>query len=440
MRPPAYSTGPGAGPRTRSTPAAAKGLGLRPHILLLSGFAVGAGGGTLVEFLVPNHPWTSAFLNWFVRPIEQIFLSALFLLIVPLLFSAIVSGVSRMRNEGAMQGLLAITLAYMVAVSASAALIGLAMANLFRPGDGIPPEIGQQLLASHSHVLPESLMSLAPSLRSLNGWILLMVIVSFAIAASAPLMRRQSWRWLTTTCDRLFEMGMRAVMLVTRFAPLAVACFMFDLTVMFGWHLLLYLSAYIAVVVAALLLQIVITFFAVVWMRGDQAPAAFLHSVQEAALIAFCTSSSNATLPAALKVADSELKLPGRIARPVLGLGAVANQSGTTIYIAVTVLFVGQFFGMDLSLDRQALVFAIAILAGMGTIGVPAGALPAVATVLTLTGLPPEGIGLVIGVDRLLDMLRTVVNVVGDLAISAAIAREPIVAPVGHVLTTTDAG
>jgi DAACS family dicarboxylate/amino acid:cation (Na+ or H+) symporter len=203
---------------------------------------------------------------------------------------------------------------------------------------------------------------------------------------------------------------------------------MFDLMVMFGWHLLFYLSAYIVVVIAALVFQVFVTFFALVWMRGDMSPGVFLHGVQEAAVIAFCTSSSNVTLPTALKVAETDLGLPARVVRPVLGIGTVANQSGTTIYIAVTVLFIGQFFGMDLSLDRQALVFAIAMLAGMGTVGVPAGALPAVATVLALTGLPPEGIGLVIGVDRLLDMFRTLVNVVGDLAIAVAIEKEPVVA------------
>ncbi|MEJ2459020.1 MAG: cation:dicarboxylase symporter family transporter, partial [Novosphingobium sp.] len=360
---------------------------MRPHILLFIGFGVGTGAGTLVEFASPTHPLTAQILTWFVRPVEQIFLSVLFLLIAPLLFSAIVTGLSRIRGNAGMHGLITTTLVYMIAVSASAALIGLAMTNLFRPGDGIPPEIGQQLVATHLPAIPRGLIDLAPGFQSVNGWILIMVVLSFAIAA-LPLLRKQSGRWLVSACERLFDIGMRAVSLVTLFAPLAVACFMFDMTVMFGWHLLVYLSAYVAVVIAALALQIGITFFIVVWMRGELAPATFLRSVHEAAVIAFCTSSSNATLPTALKVAETDLGLPGPVVRPVLGLGTVANQSGTTIYIAVTVLFVGQFFGMDLHLDQQALVFAVAVLAGMGTLGVPAGGLPAVATVLALTGLP----------------------------------------------------
>ncbi|VWX54593.1 dicarboxylate/amino acid:cation symporter [Novosphingobium sp. 9U] len=393
-------------------------------MVLLAGFVLGAGTGTLVKVFTPNHELVLRVLTWIVRPVEQLFLGTLFVLIIPLLFSAIIGGVSRMRGEAGMPGLLMTTLAYMLAVSASAALIGLAMANLFRPGDGIPPEIGHGLLSMHVPHFPHTLRNLAPDLHSANGALTLMVIASCAVAAALPLLRKRNRQWLHTQCEKLFVLGMETLALVTRFAPLAVTCFVFDMTVMLGWHLLVYLSAYIIVVITALALQIGITFFVVVWMRGDLAPGVFLRSVQEAALIAFSTSSSNATLPTALKVAENDLQLPARIARLVLGIGAVSNQSGTTIYIAVTVLFVGQFFGTDLTLGGQGMVFMIATLAGMGTIGVPAGALPVVATVLALTGLPPEGIGLVIGVDRLLDMFRTLVNVVGDLAIAVAISRE----------------
>jgi DAACS family dicarboxylate/amino acid:cation (Na+ or H+) symporter len=400
-------------------------------MLLLGGFVFGVGTGTCVKLFTPTHATVPHILTWFVRPVEQVFLGTLFVLIGPLLFSAIVSGISRMRGNAGMPGLLMTTLGYMLAVSASAAMIGLAMANLFRPGDGIPPEIGHGLLSMHVPHFPHSLRNLAPDLHSANGMVMAMVIVSCTIGAVLPLLRKRNRQRLLTTCERLFAVGMRTLALVTRFAPVAVACFMFDMTVMLGWHLLVYLSAYIIVVIAALALQVGITFFVVVWMRGDLAPNVFLRSVHEAALIAFSTSSSNATLPTSLKVAEADLHLPGRIVRPVLGIGAVSNQSGTTIYIAVTVLFVGQFFGMDLSLGGQALVFAIATLAGMGTVGVPAGALPVVATVLALAGLPPEGIGLVIGVDRLLDMFRTLVNVVGDLAIAVAVSRE---------LSTDDSG
>ncbi len=394
------------------------------QVRLLIGFAIGMGGGTLAGLFARDLPATDLLMRWVVRPVEQGFLLVLFVLIVPLLVSAIVSALARIRDTAGMRRVLLSTLAYMVAVSTSAAVIGLAMANLFRPGDVVPAEIGQQLLSAHGPLPPRGWLATALSYSAIERPIVAVILASFLVGIALTLLRTRRAGWVLATSERVYDAGMHVLALVTRFAPVAVACFMFDMTLVFGWHLLVYLSAYVGVVIAALLLQVVLTFFAVVWMRGGLSPLAFLRGVQEPALIAFCTSSSNATLPSALKAAETDLHLPPRAARLVLGIGTVANQGGTAIYTAVTVLFIAQFFGMDLSLDRQGIVLGVAALAGMGTIGVPAGSLPTVAAVLALNGLPAEGIGLVVGVDRLLDMFRTMVNVVGDLAIAVAVSRD----------------
>jgi Na+/H+-dicarboxylate symporter len=139
--------------------------------------------------------------------------------------------------------------------------------------------------------------------------------------------------------------------------------------------------------------------------------------------MAFSTASSNATLPTALRVAETRLRLPPRIARFVLTIGATANQNGTAMFEGVTVLFLAQFFGVELSLTQQLFVMAVCILAGIGTAGVPAGSLPVIALILGAVGIPPEGIGLILGVDRFLDMCRTVLNVVGDLVAATVISR-----------------
>lgn len=400
------------------------------QVRLLVGFAVGMAGGTLAGLFAHDLEVTGLLMRWVIRPIEQAFLCVLFMLIVPMLVSAMVSGLARIRSTSGMGRLLLSSLAYMLGVSISAALIGLAMANLFRPGDVVPAEIGQQLLGARGPDAPAGWLGTALSFPGVERRLVL-VALAFSLIAGVvlALLRPPRAGWLLGASERVFDGGMRVLVLVTRFAPFAIACFMFDMTLVFGWHLLVYLSAYVGVVVAALLLQVVLTFFAVVWMRGGLSPLAFLRGVQEAALIAFCTSSSNATLPTALKAAEIDLGLQPRAARLVLGVGTVANQSGTAIYTAVTVLFIAQFFGMDLSLGQQGLLLAVAALAGMGTIGVPAGSLPTVAAVLALNGLPAEGIGLVIGVDRLLDMFRTMVNVVGDLAIAVAVSRDQQVRP-----------
>lgn len=409
---------------TRPRACPSRPLRNMPHIQLLAGFGFGMVAGSLTGLFAPASHLTIALLRFVVRPIEQLFLSSLFLLIVPLLCSAIISGVARLRNETTVRRLLLTTLAYMAVLSALGAIIGMAMANLFRPGDAVPPDIGQHLLNTHLPSATTGVVGMVLSGHILEGPIWLLVILSLLLGTILTLFRSRHSRRLLDGAEGLYGLGMQMVGIVTRFAPIAVGCFIFELTVVFGWHLLLYLGAYVVVVVAALLLQMGLTFSGVVWMRGDMSPPQFFRRTQEAALIAFTTTSSNATLPAALQVAENDLGLPARIARLVLGVGTISNQSGTAIYTAVTVLFVGQFFGMDLTLSNQAIVFLVSALAGMGTIGVPAGSLPTVATVLALTGLPPEGIGLVVGVDRLVDMFRTVVNVVGDLAIAVALSHD----------------
>ncbi len=138
--------------------------------------------------------------------------------------------------------------------------------------------------------------------------------------------------------------------------------------------------------------------------------------------MACATASRNATLPTALRVADTELKLPSKIARFVLTIGATANQNGTAMFEGVTVIFLAQFFGVDLDLQQQVFVMLICILGGIGTAGEPAGSLPVVALILAGIGVPPEGIGLILGVDRLLDMCRTTLNVVGDLVAAQVIS------------------
>jgi DAACS family dicarboxylate/amino acid:cation (Na+ or H+) symporter len=140
-------------------------------------------------------------------------------------------------------------------------------------------------------------------------------------------------------------------------------------------------------------------------------------------VVAFSTASSNASLPVSLKAAEEELKLPRKIARFVLTVGATANQNGTALFEGVTVLFLAQFFNIELSLTQQVIVMLVCILGGIGTAGVPAGSLPVVAMILVMVKVPPEGIGLILGVDRFLDMCRTTLNVTGDLVLATVVSR-----------------
>jgi len=197
---------------------------------------------------------------------------------------------------------------------------------------------------------------------------------------------------------------------------------MFNLAAQFGWELIGRLSAYVFVVLLALGLQMFGVFPMILALIARKNPVAFFRETQEAMVMAFATASSNATLPTSLRVAEENLKLPRPIARFVLTIGATANQNGTAMFEGVTVLFLAQFFGIDLTLGQQLIVMLICILGGIGTAGVPAGSLPVIALILGTVGVPPQGIGLVLGVDRFLDMCRTALNVIGDLVAAQVIS------------------
>jgi DAACS family dicarboxylate/amino acid:cation (Na+ or H+) symporter len=152
-------------------------------------------------------------------------------------------------------------------------------------------------------------------------------------------------------------------------------------------------------------------------------PLFFFRGIEAAMITAFSTASSNATLPTALKVAEENLKLPPSVSRFVLTIGSTMNQNGTALFEGVTVLFLAQFYGVSLSIGEQITVVLICILGGIGTAGVPAGSIPVVALILGLVGVPVEGIGLILGVDRFLDMCRTTLNVTGDLAAAVVVSR-----------------
>jgi Na+/H+-dicarboxylate symporter len=157
-------------------------------------------------------------------------------------------------------------------------------------------------------------------------------------------------------------------------------------------------------------------------MFGKVSPWEYFKACKDVYVYAFSTASSNATLPIALETAEHVLKLPPKIARFVLTVGAAANQNGSALFEGVTVLFLAQVYGINLSLESQILVVLMSVLAGVGTAGVPGGSLPLIVVLLVQVGIPAEGIGLILGVDRFLDMARTTLNVSGDLVIAKLVS------------------
>ena len=416
-----------------------KPRGLPLHMRMLIGFAVGIGAGLLVHVLAPDATWVQWLTTYITQPVGQVFLNLLFMLVIPLLFSALVMGVAEMGDIKSLGRVGWRMLAYTVVVSTIAVIIGLVLVNVFRPGDGVDPALAQRLLTEGSARAQEIVSSNA---SSGSGMALPVQIVPKNVIAAAAasdllavmffalmfgigllLTRTPAAEKLKGAIQGLFDVSMTLIHLVIRLAPYAVACLVFNLAALFGWDLLLRLAGYVGVVVLALAIHFIVVYSLALRYAGGWSPIAFFRGSQEAIVMAFSTASSNATLPTAIKVAEENLKLPRGISRFVLTVGATANQNGTALFEGVTVLFLAQFFGVDLSLGQQVLVMFVCILGGIGTAGVPAGSLPVIAMILGLVGVPPEGIGLILGVDRFLDMCRTTLNVTGDLVAAVVVSR-----------------
>jgi DAACS family dicarboxylate/amino acid:cation (Na+ or H+) symporter len=206
-------------------------------------------------------------------------------------------------------------------------------------------------------------------------------------------------------------------------APYGVFGLIFVVTSRFGWHLLGQLSLYVAVVVGGLLLHGVVSLSVLVRVFGGLNPLRFWKKVRPVIITAFSTSSSNATLPTSIAVAEKDLGIPPTIAGFVLPLGATMNMNGTSLYEGVTVLFLAQVFGVDLTLGQQVVVVFLSVITAVGAAGVPGGSLPLIMVVLGTVGVPPEGIAIILGVDRILDMCRTTLNVSGDLTAAAFVTK-----------------
>ena len=421
----------------------AKKRGLELQWQMLIGFLVGLTLGLIAYSTQRDAAWVEFVTTYVTQPIGQVFLRLIFMLVIPLLFSALVVGISEMGEVRSLKRVGLRTLAYTVIVSSIAVAVSLAAVNIFKPGAGVDRAAAAEMLEQSSgrageivkagaeqpsgvdafvNIIPNNLVEVMGS----NSAILSVMFFALFFGIGLLLTDTPNSRVLQRGFEGLFDVTMRLILIVIKLAPIAVACFMFNLAALFGWDLLIRLSAYVGVVLLALGIQMFVVFPLLLATLGNKNPLAFFRQTQEASVMAFSTASSNATLPTALRVAEFHLGIPRRIARFVLTIGATANQNGTAMFEGVTVLFLAQFFGIELSLTQQLMVMLVCILGGIGTAGVPAGSLPVVALILAMVGIDPQAIAIVLGVDRFLDMCRTTLNVVGDLVAAQVIsAREP---------------
>lgn len=416
------------------------------HVRILAGLIIGATlGGALNAWLGAEHASLRFAVVQIAEPLGQLFLRLMLMLVVPLVASSLilaVTGLGDVRKVGRI-GLRSFALALLF--SGASVGLGLTLANTLRPGERLQPEIAAQLQAAHAEeakqrtaAAPAIASAKAPLMTVVQSFVpsnvfaslskdppdmLGLMFFSLFLGAVLTLIPVATAKPVLAFAEGVFAAVSRGITLVLHLAPFAVFCLLFAMTARFGFALLPSLGWFVAAVLLGLLLQagVVYSLFLVLWARVK--PWIFFKRVQAAAATAFSTSSSNATLPTALKTADENLGLPRSAGHFVLTIGATANQNGTALFEGVAVLFLAQLAGVDLTLGQQLMVVYLAILGGIGTAGVPAGSIPFVIAVLATVGVNPALIAVVLGIDRLLDMCRTVINVTGDLTMAACVAR-----------------
>jgi DAACS family dicarboxylate/amino acid:cation (Na+ or H+) symporter len=246
------------------------------------------------------------------------------------------------------------------------------------------------------------------------GLIIGIAITLLPVTVTGPVLR---------VLEGVYEITAKIIEMIMKFAPYAVACLLFNTTARFGLDLLAALGWFVLTVLLGLSIHMFGVYSLSIYFLSGISPIEFFRRIKTVILTAFSTSSSNATLPTALRVSERNLGVPQQINSFVLTVGATANQNGTALYEGVTVLFLAQLAGVDLSLGQQLMVVYLAILGGVGTAGVPSGSIPFIIGVLVTIGVNPALIAIIIGVDRILDMCRTTLNVTGDLTAATYVAR-----------------
>jgi Na+/H+-dicarboxylate symporter len=378
--------------------------------------------------------------EWAVRikPIGDAFINLLIMIVVPLVMASLIVGTASLGNLRRLGRIGIKTVGYYLVATAVAVAMGLAAGKALNPGSGMDEDVKQRMLTDYAGVTQEQLERVAerPSISDLLVRIIprnpframadtnFLQIIFFAILFGISLTilpedRRKPVLDLLSTINDAMIVLVKGVMQV---APYGVFALIAAVSAQFGYGILLTLLKYVLATIGTMLL-FVFTFYPLSLRISGMPPMFFFRNFYEVALFAFSTSSSNATLPVNLQVTEEDLGVSNDVAAFVLPLGATVNMNGTAIYQGVSTIFIAQVFGISLGLGDLLTVVLTATLASIGAAGVPGIGMVTLTIVLTQLGIPLEGIALVVGVERILDMTRTAVNVTGDTCCSVWVAK-----------------
>ncbi len=371
--------------------------------------------------------------------IGELFLALIKMVVVPLVFLSLLVGVASLGDFRKLGRIGGRTVGYFMLTTVMALIIGVGMANIIKPGNVLSQEDREMMLASYEDdagarvanaaeapSLGEQIVGIVPTnpFRSLvSGDMLQIIFLALLFGVALTLLEPERSTPLVEMADRANDAVIMVVLMAMKLAPYGVAALLFKVVGSTGITVLLALGVYAGVVVGALLLHVFITYGLVIKYGAKLKIFEFLKAIRPALLLAFSTSSSSATLPVTKQCCEDNLNVSQPVTSFVLPLGATINMDGTALYQGVAALFIAQIYHMDLTLADQATIVMTATLASVGAAGVPGAGMVTLAMVLAAIGVPTEGVALILGVDRLLDMFRTTTNVVGDAAASAFMGR-----------------
>lgn len=410
------------------------------HSKILLGLALGAVAGVAANLgLGPGHWLVAGLDRYLASPVGQVFLRMLSMVVMPLVFASIalgVAGVGDVRRLGRMG---ARTLGFFLATTALATGLGLLLVRLVEPGTYISAAIREQLLVDYASGAAakietaqtaqfgvETLVGIVtrnPIKSATDGDMLGIIFFGLVFGAALTMIRGDRRQAMTTWLEALADVVTTIIDIAMRLAPYGVAGLIFGVTSRFGFALLAPLGVYVGLVLGALLLHAALTMAALIRVLVGVPPLLFFRRIRAALVTAFSTSSSSATLPTNLRVGEQSLGLPAHVCGFVYPLGATMCMNGTALFEGITVIFLCQVFGVALDLGQMAVVMGMAVLTSIGAAAVPGGSIPLMVGMLAMFGVPPEGIAVILGVDRILDMARTAVNVLGDHTAAAFVAR-----------------
>lgn len=380
---------------------------------LLAGVVVGL-------FMTGN----SGFANTFIKPVGTLFINLITMVIVPLVLASLVVGAASLGDMKTLGRIGGKTLAYYLLTTAFAVTLGLILGSIIEPGIGLTAS-GKAQEAAKAPSAIDTILNIIPKnpVKALvDGSMLQIIVFALFLGVGASALPDGKGKPVISFFDSMAEVMYKVTSFIMEFAPIGVFGLIVPVVAANGPKVLLPLIKVIVAVYIGCILHAILVYSTSVKIFANYSPIKYFKGIMPAALTAFTTCSSSATLPVTMKSVKESLGVSDRIASFVLPLGATVNMDGTALYQGVCALFIAQLYGIDLTAAQYATIVLTATLASIGTAGVPGAGLIMLSMVLSSVGLPLEGVALIAGIDRVLDMIRTCVNVVGDTSAAVVIA------------------